>query len=468
MAVEWTGLGPEVLLGLTRDGAQPLGAQLQDQLRAAIRTGRLAAGERLPSSRSLATELDVSRGLVVDTYAQLEAEGYLTTRPGSGTRVAPGIVDHAPPTVDAAPVPARIEIDFEYGVPDLASFPMRDWQWALAEAGRRLPIRALSDETTGGAALREVVAAYVRRVRGAAAVAEQVVICAGFRQGLNVVLGALAAGGARTVALEDPGQELHAAIARRAGLVPVPVPVDAGGVVVDAVVASGAQVVVLTPAHQSPTGVVLAPERRLQLVAWAESTGAVLVEDDYDAEFRYDRQPVGSLQGLAAERVVSMGSVSKTLAPGLRLGWIVTPPPLRDAVVEEKQLLGRGAPALDQEALAVLIESGRFDRHLRRMRGTYQRRREVLVTALAEHAPAARLSGLAAGHHAVVDLPSGVEEGRVVAEARARRVAVTGMSTYRADGHDVPAQLVLGFGNLTESSIRRGVVTIADLLRGDV
>jgi GntR family transcriptional regulator / MocR family aminotransferase len=246
----------------------------------------------------------------------------------------------------------------------------------------------------------------------------------------------------------------------------VPVPVEERGVDVEAIEASGAGAVVLTPAHQSPTGALLAPERRQALLAWAAEHDATLIEDDYDAEFRYDREPVGALQGLAPERVATVGSVSKSLAPGLRLGWVVCPPRLADAIVAEKRIEDRSAPVLDQLALAALIESGRYDRHLRRMRGVYAARREVLMGALARHAPELELRGLAAGFHVMVLLPEGVEEEEVVAAARERSVGVYGLrdNTFREPRW--PPALVMGFGNVGEGAIERGIEAVADLLRG--
>jgi GntR family transcriptional regulator/MocR family aminotransferase len=465
MAVQWTGLGPELLVRLDRAAGEPLGAQLQRELRDAIRAGRLVADERLPSSRALATELGVSRGLVVDTYAQLEAEGYLVTQVGSGTRVATDVAEEPAPRPEPAPAP-RLDVDFEYGIPDLGSFPMRDWLWALGEAGRTTSIGGMGDEIEGGAPeLRRVLASYLGRVRGSCAQPADLVITAGFRQGLNVVLRALAGTGITHVALEDPGPRESVGVVERCGQVAVPVPVDERGLDVEALSATRARAVVLTPAHQCPTGVVLAPERRHALVAWAERVDGVILEDDYDAEFRYDRQPVGSLQGLAPERVIAMGSVSKTLAPALRMGWMVVPPALMAPVLDEKLLAGRGAPGLDQVALARMIESGRFDKHLRRMRGVYERRRATLVATLAEHAPGVALGGLAAGCHAVLPLPDGTSEAAVVAEARDRGVGVYGMSRYRI-GPDraTPPALVLGFGFVDERAIRRGIRAIADLV----
>jgi GntR family transcriptional regulator/MocR family aminotransferase len=243
----------------------------------------------------------------------------------------------------------------------------------------------------------------------------------------------------------------------------VPVPVDSDGLDVDSLRASGARVVLLTPAHQCPIGVALGPARRRDLVAWAADIDGVVLEDDYDAEFRYDRQPVGSLQGLEPERVVALGSVSKTLAPAIKLGWVFSPARFADGIIEEKRLASRGAPALDQEALAILIESGRFDRHLRRVRDVYRSRRDVLTAEVAAAFPDGSLQGLAAGCHVLLQLPDGVPEDAVVDSARSMSVQVYGLTRYRLsnDPRHRPA-LVLGFGNVTESQIRRGIRTLAD------
>jgi GntR family transcriptional regulator/MocR family aminotransferase len=460
VSIEWAGLGPELLLRLDRTRPEPLGAQLERELREAIRSGRLGTGERLPSSRALAGELGVSRGLVLDCYQQLQAEGFLTTRTGSATRVAGGAYQQPTPSVGAA-VPPRLAVDFRSGVPDLSSFPVREWLWALRE-----PADAFGyGDPCGSVALREVLVAYLRRVRGAVADPERLVVCAGFAQGLNLVLRALARRGVRRVAVEDPGVLDHAAIAAGAGLQAVPVRVDQDGVDVAALAASDARAVILTPAHQSPTGVVLAAQRRQALVAWASERDATIIEDDYDAEFRYDREPVGALQGLAPDRVALLSTVSKSLAPAMRLGWIACPSGLAEAIAYEKTIDDRGSPALDQLALATLIRSGRYDRHLRRMRTSYAHRRQTLVDALARHAPRVELSGLAAGFHAVAHLPGSLSEPEVVAAARARSVGLYGMSQYRSSGATRPPQLVLGFGNLRESAIARGIATIGDLLQ---
>jgi GntR family transcriptional regulator/MocR family aminotransferase len=462
MAVEWSGLAPEILIRLERSRRGTLGAQLQQELREAVRSGRLAAGERLPSTRALARELGVSRGLAQECYEQLVAEGYLIARPGSATRVALARAAAPPAPQDDREPP--LDADFRSGVPDIARFPMRDWLWALNEAGRAAPLSfAAYGDAAGRPDLRAVLAAYLRRVRAAAATAETIVITNGFTQGLALVLGVLAERDHRLLGVEDPGHRDWRALAERAGLRPVPVPVDADGARIAAAPA-GVRAVVLTPAHQTPTGVVLTPERRHAAIAWTDERDALIVEDDYDAEFRYDRQGVGALQGLAPDRVVLIGSASKVLGPALRLGWVVCPSDLVDAVAHAKRLADRGTPALDQLALARLIESGRYDRHLRRMRAVYARKRKALIAALAEHAPGVELTGLAAGFHAVARLPAGADERAVARAAGERRVGVYPLADYRLGTDDHPPQLVLGFGNLSEDAIRRGVAAIADLL----
>src|SRR5258708_7411201 len=436
MAIQWSGLGPELLLQLDRGSGQPLRSQLEAGLRDAIRGGRLRGGERLPSSRKLASELGVSRGLVQECYNQLLAEGYLTSRVGSATQVAAG-ARRAPAGPSPRPVPPpRLIADFRSGVPDLASFPRGDWVWATREACRSVATPDLDyGDPRGSAVLRQVVAAYLRRVRAAAADQDRIVVCTGFAQGLNLVLRALSELGVRRAALEDPGHGDPAAsdsaqAARAAGLDVVHVPVDELGLDVAALEASGARVVVVTPAHQSPTGVVLAAKRRHALVGWAARNDGFVIEDDYDSEFRYDREPVGVLQGLAPDRVFAIGTVSKSLAPAVRLGWVLVPPPLVDAVAAEKRVSDRGSSGLDQLAVAALIESRRYDRHLRPMPATYAPRRGVLIDSLAPPAPRVRLTGLAAGFHAVAHLPDSAADQAVVTAAPHRSAGLSGMGPH--------------------------------------
>ena len=309
MAVQWTGLSPEVLIPLNRSSGEALRTQLERGLRDAIRSGRLRADEKLPSTRELARGLGVSRGMVVDCFDQLQAEGYLVARGGSATRVSPSAQGppHKPPQSTKAPIsfPAsqprpRLIADFLPAVPDLASFPRTDWARATAEVCRDAPTTAFDyGDSRGSQRLREVLASYLSRVRGAAADSERVVLCTGFAQGLNLALASLAALGVDRVAFEDPGYDETGRIAAGlAGVQLVPVPVDEEGVCVDALAAARVQAVVVSPAHQWPTGVVLSPQRRQALTKWAMHTDGWIIEDDYDAEFRYDRDPVGMVQGL--------------------------------------------------------------------------------------------------------------------------------------------------------------------------
>jgi GntR family transcriptional regulator / MocR family aminotransferase len=476
MTIQWTGLSPDVLIPLNRSSGEAVRTQLERGLRDAIRSGRLRANEKLPSTRELARRLGISRGMVVDCFDQLHAEGYLVTRGGSATRVssaaqrspldAPSPGKAATPFHPSQPMP-RLVADFLPAVPDLASFPRTDWARATAEVCRDAPTAAFDyGDPRGIQQLREVLASYLSRVRGAAADAECVVVCTGFAQGLNLAVASLAALGVDRVAFEDPGYDETGRIAAGfAGVQLVPVPVDEEGVRVDAIAAARVQAVVISPAHQWPTGVVLSPQRRQALTKWAVHSDGWIIEDDYDAEFRYDRDPVGMVQGLAPERVINIGTVSKSLAPTLRLGWLLCPPGLVAAIAELKVRADRGSPGLEQLVLARLIESGRFDRHLRRMRKIYAGKRDALVAALDEHASGVRLSGLAAGFHAVAQLAPGASEATVVEAAQARGVGIYGMSANRSTRSPDPPQLVLGFGNLSERTIIEGITRVAPLLQ---
>lgn len=465
MSIDWSNRTPEILLQLRRDGAESLGSQVQNALRSAVREGRLGEGERLPSSRRLAADLGLSRGLVQSAYEQLEAEGYLRGHAGSSTRVA-----FSPPaevtTSRVQGTVTELEVDFLPGRPDLNSFPFRDWSWAYSEACRITSGRELGYEDPAGAPrLRDVLASYLRRVRGSATSGDELIVCNGFTQGAALALNALRLAGATTVAVEDPGHLDMPQLVRRAGLRPVPVRVDGRGLVVDHLARTAATAVIVTPAHQTPTGVVLDPERRRVLIEWANRVNGYVIEDEYDSEFRYDKHAVGSLQGLASDRVLSIGSVSKTLAPGVRIGWLATPRDLREAIVEEKLRSDRGSPKLDQIALARLMESGRFDRHLRRMRTLYRLRRQALVKAIEGYAPGIELTGLAAGFHALARLPSGRDEDEIVEAARRRSVGLHGLSQYRSSGSTGAQALVIGFGDVTEDQIERGIRILGDIMR---
>jgi GntR family transcriptional regulator/MocR family aminotransferase len=488
-----------------------LAAQIAAGFRAAVRSGRLTAGTRLPSSRDLARDLDVSRGVVVTAYEQLTAEGFLIARRGDGTRVAPlarpdtsaAPPDGAPPRHGATPrpdtsarhgetpryagtrqyggtpqqdappghgaaarpgdPPPAPSYDLTPGRPDLSAFPRERWIAAARAALRTLPNDALGYPDPGGVpALRAELAGYLGRVRAAHADPDRVVIMNGVAQGLSALLALLRAGGHRTLAVEDPTSARQLPMMESAGLRLARVPVDGEGLDVAALARSGARAVLVTPAHQYPTGVVLSPARRAALIAWARDVDGLILEDDYDAEFRYDRDPVGCLQGVDPERVVLLGSVSKSLAPALRLGWAVAPPSLVGRLREHRAVTDLGAPVLEQHALTEFLRSGGYDRHLRTMRRRYRARRDVLAAALAEHLPGARVRGVSAGIHLYVELPDGSDEDAIVARAARAGVAVAGARPlwWPERAAAAPPALVLGYAGMGETRL----VKAAELL----
>jgi GntR family transcriptional regulator / MocR family aminotransferase len=451
--------GLELLVRLDR-GA-PLRAQLESQLREGIRAGRLAPGVALPSTRALARELGVSRGVVVDAYAQLAAEGYLVSSQGAATRVSDAA--SAPRRAGAPPGEERPpRFDCRPGGPDVSLFPRSAWLASLRRALRDAPHARLDyGDPRGAPELREALARYLGRVRGVAADPERVVVTSGLAQGMALFARAMVARGRCRIAMEDPSSRPGRDQLASNGLEVVPVPVDGEGMVVDRLPAL-ADSAMLTPAHQFPLGVVLSPARRAALVDWASTTGAVVLEDDYDAEYRYDRPPVGAVQGLAPDRVAYAGSVSKTLAPALRLGWLVAPEGLAEAVSGAKASDDLGTPVVEQLALADFLERGELDRHLRRTRAVYRRRRDALVAALERHLPETRPAGVAAGLQLVVHLPSGSDEPALLAAARARGVGLSGLSEHRIEPG--PPALLLGYGRIAEATIEPAVRTLADSL----
>lgn len=448
----------EILLTVERGSGRPLRAQLESGLRQAIRSGALRRGDALPPSRHLARDLSVARGVVVEAYGQLVAEGWLDARPGRGTRVARVDAGDAPTTPSA--YAAEVRFDFRPGVPDVTAFPRDEWLRALAFAVKRSPAsRLLYPPPAGLDELRTELASYLGRVRGAIATPECIVVCAGVSQALHLLGEELRADG-RQPALEDPGHFEERRLLQDRGLSPVAVPVDDEGLDAGALAESRAQVALVTPAHQFPLGIVMSPARRAALARWVGTGDHLLVEDDYDAEFRYDRHPVGALQGLAPDRVVYLGSVSKTLAPGLRLGWILAPYDLAARLAQRKWLNDLGTPALDQLAFARFLESGAYDRHIRRMRQRYRERRNALVDALKRHAPGVRVHGAAAGIHLIVELPPGLAENDVVRAAAARSVRVLGLRPFTFATARSPS-LVLGYATLTPSAIEAATAELA-------
>lgn len=452
----------DLLIDLRRDGGVALHRQIEASVRDGIRAGRLRVGTLLPPSRALAADLGVSRGVVVEAYQQLVAEGYLTSRAGGYTEVAIG----PEPAVAAAPVAAEPVplIDFGYGRSDVSHFPRAGWLRSIRKVMAEAPNeRFLYSTGQGMPELRQALADYLNRVRGASVEPDNVVIVNGYAQGIVLVISVLAAAGARTLAVEDPSSDDDARpAALAAGLEVVGVPVGDDGVRIDALDRVAADAIVLTPSHQWPVGGVLSAESRAAVLQWASRRGAVVIEDDYDAEYRYDRAPIGPIQGLAPDQVVYAGSASKTLAPGLRLGWLVVPRDLVDAVTAAKIAADRGSPALDQLVFADFLARGEFDRHLRRMRPVYRRRRDVLLAELRDKAPELRPVGIAAGLHLVTWLPSDVDEGALVAAAARRGVAVNGVSPYRLSSG--PGGLIFGYASLSERAIVDGVALIADAL----
>lgn len=448
-------------MALERDAVMPLYEQLERTLRDAIRDGRLRAGTRLPSSRGLAAELGISRGVVTSAYDQLAAEGYLQTRRGANVSVAPGVRAQSP----RPPTPSLLQknaYDFSPGLPDLAGFPRDRWLRSLRSAWRETALDAVGyGDPRGVPELREALADYLVRACGAAADPEHLLVCTGFRQGLSLTCRWLRSGGIEALALEDPGWHAQRLIAEEAGLTVQPIPVDAEGIDVAALESSGADAVVVTPAHQFPTGVVLSARRRAALIEWAERGDRLIIEDDYDAEL--SRERVGALQGLAPDRVLYIGSASKRLTPGMRLGWMLPPSWLSWALITAKAIEDAGSEVAGQLALADFIARGELERHLRRMRLRYAQRREVLVAALARELPDWRPAAARGGLHLMVALPGHVDEPALLSAAARRGVGIEGLSLHSYTGEGPPG-VVLGHAYMAEPAIERGVQLLAAAL----
>jgi GntR family transcriptional regulator / MocR family aminotransferase len=452
-----------VLVVLDPGARIPLHRQIETSIRDSIRAGRLPRGSSLPPSRVLAADLGVSRGVVVEAYQQLAAEGYLASRTGGYTQVAAGPSRATAGLALARKSPPRI--DLSYGRADVSSFPRAAWLRAIRGALASAPNDVFGYLAGSGVPqLRTALADYLNRVRGTLAQPGQIVICTGYAQGAALLIGVLAAAGAKRLALEDPSSGDDALpAARAAGLEVAGIPVDSDGIRVDVLRETGADAVVLTPSHQWPTGSVLSAQNRAAVLRWAAERGAVIIEDDYDAEYRYDRTPVGALQGLAPDHVVYAGSASKTLAPGLRLGWFVMPGHLAEPMAAAKIAADRGSPAPEQLALADLITRGELDRHLRRMRPVYRRRRDALLTALARRLPQLEPAGISAGLHLVTWLPPHFDEATVVAAAARAGVGIEGVTPYRIS-HPGPAGLIFGYATVNEQAITEGIDILARVM----
>nr|WTA65490.1 PLP-dependent aminotransferase family protein [Micromonospora sp. NBC_00855] len=451
----------DLLIQVDRFAGEALHRQIAASIRGSIRAGRLRLGTSLPPTRTIAADLGVSRGVVVEAYQQLAAEGYLTSRAGGYTQVA---VEPVPPAAGRRGGDrATARIDFGYGRTDVSSFPRAAWLRSVRTVLTTTPNERFAYlDGRGVPELHAALTDYLSRVRGTSARPENVVICSGYGQGVALILQVLAARGARRVAVEDPSADDDARLVAAAlGLDVIGVPVGPDGILVEKLQQTDADAVVLTPSHQWPTGGVLSATARAGVISWAQRRGAVVIEDDYDAEYRYDRSPVGAMQGLAPDTVVYCGTASKTLAPGLRLGWLLAPSHLVDDITAAKVRADRGSPVIDQLTFADFLTRGEFDRHLRRMRPVYRRRRDVLLAALRAWLPDLEPVGVAAGQHVVTWLPHDLDEDLVVAAAARRGLVVQGVSRYRLSP-DGPGGLIFGYATLTERSITDGVEALAD------
>jgi GntR family transcriptional regulator/MocR family aminotransferase len=445
---------------LERRAGETLRAALERELRGAILDGSLRAGSQLPSSRVLATTIGVSRGVTSDAYGQLEAQGFLTI----AARAAPVVASVVPGLAGAAEraAPPAPRFDLIPTTPDVTLFPRRLFARALGDALRSAPAAALDyGDPAGLDELRRALADHLGLTRGVVTSPDRIIVTQGTAQAIDLVLRVLRDHGAESVAVEDPSLESQQRRVRSHGLRVHGQPVDAAGMVVDGLLGDAA---IVMPAHQFPTGTVLRGDRRRELVQWAREHDRFLIEDDYDAEFRYDRVAVRALQGLEPDRVIYTGTTSKTLAPGLRLGWIAAPAALVDELRATKNLLDAGSPALPQLALASLLRSGEYARHVRRVRAIYRRRRDVLIGALATELPLLRVEGVAAGVHLLARLPLEIVDTQVVEVAAERGVRVEALSTHALS--DTPSSgLVLGYGRLHESTIPDAVRELAHAVR---
>lgn len=448
------------LLALSLDGVprSERSEELARRLRGAVRGGSLPPGTGLPPTRSLASDLGVSRGVVVRAYDRLVAEGYLVAVQGRGTAVAELGSGHIGERTPPRPEPVT-----NPGLPSGALFPRKAWVRAVEVA-----LTSMTDAEFGygGPAghprLRAALSGYLGRVRGLVAPVDRMVIVNGFAQTSRLVADVLVARGQRPLGVEDPGSAGLRAQVERAGLRCVGVPVDREGIDVEALRRTGVRAVVVTPAHQFPTGAVLSAQRRHELIAWARETGGLIIEDDYDAELRYGRAPVGALQGLAPDVVLYGGSVSKTLAPGLRLGWIVAPETWVGAFVDAKYDADLATGVIDQLALAELFTSGDFERHLRRVAAVYRERRDRLVASVESWLPDWQVRGGAAGLHVVLHPPTGCDlaEATMVAAGTAAGLDARGLGRFALDSCP-PAGLVLGYGARTAAGLEQAVERLA-------
>jgi len=463
MPVSRTNFAWATLLDVGTSARGRLHDRLALALRTAIRDGRLAEGAAVPPSRALAEELGCSRWVVTEAYGQLTAEGYLAARVGSATRVA-WSPDTAPRLLTARILtPQPVRYDLAPGVPDLRAFPRRRWADAVRAVTGTVGHDDLGlPDPAGHAVVRTTVAQYLRRSRGADSHAGSVIMCAGITDGLVRTCRALRAEGIADVAMEHPGWVRLRDAVTSVGLRVHPVPVDDDGLLVDDLARTPARAVVVGAAHQFPAGSVLSPARRARLVRWAREVDGFVIEDDYDAEFRYDHHPVAVVQGMDPGRVFLLGSVSKTLSPALGLGWLVAPTAMTP-VLRAANPVAVAPPVLDQLALAIFIDRGWYDAHLRAARRRYRARRDVLVRTLGSQVPAGRGAGTAAGLHILLHLPGGTDTQAVVRAAAAAGLGVSDLDDYRTEP-SADRALVLGYGNITDTEIPPAVALLREAL----
>lgn len=459
-----SGFPSDLLVKLDRSDRRGLCAQLQQQLRSAIQQGRLPSGTILPPTRTLARDLGVARSVVVIAYEHLAADGYLSGRQGSGTRVMPiaQSISQSPTTTDEPGIGVRLI----GGLPDPALFPRTEWLRRYRGALTGAPNQQLGyPGPRGTPQLREALASYTARVRGVATTPDHMLITSGLTQAVVLVARSLRSRGVVAVAVEDPCFGFHREAVSNAGLEVVPIPVDDEGLDVSKLLAHNVGAVLVAPAHSYPTGTVLSAARRTALVKWAHDNDGLIIEDDYDAEFRYDRAPIGALQGLAPQRVVYTGCASKTLTPALRLGWLAAPDWLIEEIVRQKLLDDMGNTVLEQLALARFVETGGLARHLRRVRPIYRRRRDAALASIATSLPDAMPTGVAAGLHVYLRLPPWCGELDLVEAARNRGVLVEGASWHWSVPRAAPPALVIGYGAIAEPAIRDGLAVLGSIYR---
>jgi GntR family transcriptional regulator/MocR family aminotransferase len=462
------GFPADVLVDCRPQAGRGVRERLEQGLRSAIQSGRLRPDTLLPATRVLAAELGVSRSVVVEAYGNLAADGYLDASRGSGTRVRSDVaLEPSPSEAGRGTVLESPRAAFPLagpltrlvgGLPDPSLFPRTEWIRQYRAALTELPDHSLTyPPIKGSEALRDQLASYLGRVRGVVTTPEQLLICTGYTQGVTLVCRALRRSGVRRIAVEDPCFGVHRRAIALTGLEPVPIPVDDGGLDVAALAPhDDLSAVFLAPAHSYPSGATLAGARRRALVSWARERGALVIEDDYDAEFRYDRVPIGALQGLAPERVVFIGGASKTFTPALRLAWMALPPHLVGRVEREKRYDDMGSPLLEQLAFARFLGSGAFAR--------YRGRRDATIAALADLVPEARWQGASAGLHLHVLLPADTDERALVREGLERGLLIEDGAWHWADPQTAPPSIVLGYGTLAEPAIRRGIGLLAEAL----